>query len=463
MKKIAIVGCGFSGTMTAVHLINNAVEPFELILIGDQDTFNKGVAYTPNSRNQILNVVDSRMSAYPDDPGHFLNWVSTLEEYSATDKGLLANSYLPRYLYGKYLEDIWHKAVQAPGATRVKITRKDSLVTDMDYSGQDISLQLKNGEQLVVQYGVIASGNHQPANPAIEDSQVFNSNKYFRNPWTTNVFSHTDKHSPVMILGNGLTMADTVLGLIENGFTSRIYTISSHGFSMLPHKHLGIAYNAVAGELQGNPALSDLVRILTRHIRIARRLGFTAEPVVDGLRPLTQQLWQNLSAAEKQKFMSRLRYLWDTARHRIPMHIHEKLVQLTETGALELNAGKLISITETGNAVKVRFVNHGSGETREITVSSVINCTGPATDLMKTDDNYLKRALQKGIIVQDALLLGILADPATFCVCSNSFEPHDNLFTIGSLLKGVLWETTAVKELREQAAGLAAQLVRRIH
>ena len=79
------------------------------------------------------------------------------------------------------------------------------------------------------------------------------------------------------------------------------------------------------------------------------------------------------------------------------------------------------------------------------------------------DDNYLKRALQKGIIVQDALLLGILADPATFCVYGNSFEPHDNLFTIGSLLKGVLWETTAVKELREQAVGLAAQLVSRIH
>jgi uncharacterized NAD(P)/FAD-binding protein YdhS len=254
-------------------------------------------------------------------------------------------------------------------------------------------------------------------------------------------------------------MADTVLGLVENGFGNKIYTLSPHGYSILPHKHIGIPYAAIKEELQGKRSLYDIVRIVSKHIRLARKLGFTAEPIIDAIRPMTQKLWQNLTDREKRIFLSRLRHLWDSVRHRIPMHIHENLRQLTEKGKLDQYAGKVVEITENGRNIKVRFFDIKQKVEKEMLVSAVINCTGPVTDLMKAQSSFLKECLIKGILKQDDLKLGIKADPLTFEVCNGVNEPQKNILVIGSLLKGVLWESTAVKELREQSEMLAKQLV----
>jgi uncharacterized NAD(P)/FAD-binding protein YdhS len=462
MKKIAIIGCGFSGTMTAIHLIKNVTTPVELVMIGDQAGFNKGIAYNPNSKQQILNVVASRMSAFPGDPDHFLNWALQLDQYAGTDRGLLANAYLPRYLYGKYLEGIWKETMVSPGSAKTQVMIKDAFVVDMDVTAHEVVLGLDNGERLVVQYCIIASGNHPPGNPDIPNRQFFNSPVYFRNPWELSTLQDIDPNLPVLIIGNGLTMADTVLGLIEHGFKNKIHTVSPHGFCMLPHTHLGISYNAITEELSGKHHLIDLVRIINKHIRHARKLGFTAEPVIDAIRPLTQALWQNLSTGEKKLFMSRLRHLWDSVRHRIPMHIREKLLQLSAEGTLNLHTGKLIDITEAGAGISVIYADAESKEVKMIRVSAVINCSGPATNLEKTDVNYLVKAARIGIIRQDELRLGILADPSSFEVYDSSFVLQKNLFTLGSMLKGVVWETTAVKELREQALSLATQLAAKL-
>ena len=458
MKKIAIIGCGFSGTMTAVQLIKNASQPFELILIGDRATFNTGIAYNPYSRKQLLNVITSRMSAFEDKPDDFLNWVSALDEFSGADKGILANAFLPRYLYGQYIRDIWKKAVQSPEAQKVKITIIHAIVIDMDVSGDAVNLILDNDEKVKAQYCVIATGNQLPGNIYIKDKHFYGSTNYYRNPWDVSAVCNHDPTAPVLILGNGLTMADTVLGLVENGFGNKIYTLSPHGYSILSHKHPGIGYAAIKEELQGKRSLYDIVRIVNKHIRLAGKLGFTAEPIIDALRPLTQQLWQNLTDREKRIFLSRLRHMWDSVRHRVPIHIHEKLRQLTENGKLEQYAGKVLEITENEGYVRVRYLDIKQQLVEEILVSAVINCTGPVTDLVKAEESFFKKCLNKGILKQDDLKLGIMADPSTFEVFNGENQPQKNILVIGSLLKGILWESTAVKELREQSEKVARQL-----
>jgi uncharacterized NAD(P)/FAD-binding protein YdhS len=89
----------------------------------------------------------------------------------------------------------------------------------------------------------------------------------------------------------------------------------------------------------------------------------------------------------------------------------------------------------------------------------VINCTGPETDLSKLEDNYLKNGLLKGLLSQDELKLGINADPNTFEVINSLGFVESGLFTLGSNLKGILWESTAVSEIRVQAE----QIAKRIH
>jgi uncharacterized NAD(P)/FAD-binding protein YdhS len=459
MKKIGIIGGGFSGTMIAVHLINKAIEPTEIIIINEKETFNKGIAFNPYSKEHLLNVNTSKMSAFMDDPEHFLNWIMQLEEYKNKDRILIANAYLPRYLYGQYLSDIWAKTIcSAPG--KIKISVIDSFVSDLDVTENTITISVNNNDKIIVDSCVIASGNHIPRNQEIKNTSFFNSKNYFQNPWEIKAVSNINSGKPVLIIGNGLTMVDTVLGLLKNGYKNEIYSISSNGFNILPHRHNGFKYTKLIEELRPEATLFEIVKLFNKHIKRIREFGLSAEPIIDSLRPCTQLIWQRMSIKEKEIFMKRLRHLWGVARHRIPMHIHDKIQQLRIENKLHVWSGKIIDIIEKDGMIEVEFYNKKQKCNKKIIVSRVINCTGPETDMNYVEKKFLRNCFLKGIIAQDQLKLGINADPDTFEMLDKNGKRQVNLFTIGPNLKGVLWETTAVNELRDQAERLAKKILK---
>lgn len=139
------------------------------------------------------------------------------------------------------------------------------------------------------------------------------------------------------------------------------------------------------------------------------------------------------SKEEKSLFISRLRHLWGTARHRIPLHTHDKIHQLRIDGKLYIKSGKIIDITNSGT---VQYFDKTEKEIKTLTVSRVINCTGPETDLMKLDKSFLKNCISKGILAQDELKLGIKTDSESFQVLNLNGKPYTNLYSIGSNLKG---------------------------
>jgi hypothetical protein len=96
---------------------------------------------------------------------------------------------------------------------------------------------------------------------------------------------------------------------------------------------------------------------------------------------------------------------------------------------------------------------------KEIAVSSVINCGGPDTDLSRSVSGFPKICILKGMFRQDDLKLGIDVNPDTYEVIDRWNRPISNILAIGPLLKGVLWETTAIRELREQTEDVAKQLM----
>ncbi len=156
--------------------------------------------------------------------------------------------------------------------------------------------------------------------------------------------------------------------------------------------------------------------------------------------------------------MSRLRHLWGVARHRIPLHTHDKIQQLRVDGKLHIIAGKIVSVTEAGPYFGVEFFDKKEGNQKNLEVSRIINCTGPSTDIVKSEDLFLKNCLSKGIITQDKLRLGLRTNTETFEVLNAEGESQAHIYTLGANLKGVLWESTAVNELRVQAEKLASRL-----
>ena len=460
MKKIGIIGGGFSGTMTAVQLIEKATAPCEIIVINKTETFNKGIAYHPYSDKHLLNVIAQKMSAFPDKPSHFLDWVMSQKNFKEKDPKLVANSFLPRQLYGDYLQDIWEAATKLAATKQLKLTVIDGFVRGLEVSENAVSILLENELKLDVHYCVIATGNHNPRNPKIKNMDFYKSPNYFQNPWAIESVTNARHDLPVLIIGNGLTMVDTVFGLLENGFKGEIYSISPNGLNILPHGENVQAYSKLVDELDADLSLFELLKRINKHIKIVREYGISAEPIIDSLRPLTQKIWKGFSEKEKNLFMSRLRHLWGVARHRIPLYSHDKIQQLRIEGKLHITPGKLIDFVENNDFIQVDYFDKKLKTHKTLNVSHVINCTGPETDLMNLESNFLKNALLNGVLVQDSLKLGIKADTSTFQLVNSEGKTHSNLFTLGSNLKGELWESIAVNELRVQAEKLAENILK---
>jgi uncharacterized NAD(P)/FAD-binding protein YdhS len=104
------------------------------------------------------------------------------------------------------------------------------------------------------------------------------------------------------------------------------------------------------------------------------------------------------------------------------------------------------------------YRRRGTDELLTLRVAKVINCTGPRTDYSKYQHPLLINLLARGLINHDPLALGINALPSGE-VLRYRAGPTGWLFTLGAPLKGVLWESTAVPEIRQHALAVAERLL----
>ena len=97
------------------------------------------------------------------------------------------------------------------------------------------------------------------------------------------------------------------------------------------------------------------------------------------------------------------------------------------------------------------------GSVTDLAAGWLINATGPGTDLTRTTDPLLRDLLARGLARPDPLRLGLDAGPDG-AVLDAAGTPSSTLFTLGPPLRGVRYETTAIPEIRDQAAALAGLL-----
>jgi uncharacterized NAD(P)/FAD-binding protein YdhS len=95
---VAIIGGGFSGSLLALHLLQSD-RNLHIHLIEKGPWFARGAAYSTSQPLHLLNVRAANMSAYPDRPSHFQDWLAD-RNGGASDPFAFA----PRWVYGDYLE-----------------------------------------------------------------------------------------------------------------------------------------------------------------------------------------------------------------------------------------------------------------------------------------------------------------------------------------------------------------------
>ncbi len=458
---IAIVGAGFSGSLVAAHLLKTDNRPLLIKLIERSHDIGKGVAYSTDTISHLLNVSAGKMSAFPDDPGHLLRWLHyNLRELAAfLPNDLNASSFIPRQIYGLYIQSILEEA-EATASSNVRLERVIDEVVAVEPQAKGAIVSLHSGA-FVADKIVLALGN-APADPPASQppgTQPLEStnNPYLRHAWSADALTGLEPDAPVLLIGTGLTMVDMVVSLHDRNHRGKIEAVSRRGLFPLPHQSTK-PYPAFLTPSTAPRTIRGLLRRIRSEVQTAAVQGYDWRSVLDSLRPITQQLWQQLPRVEQRRFLRHATPYWDVHRHRIAPEIGQVVQAMLDSGQLTITAGRIQEYFAAPEAVAVTFHQRQTQTNRVLQVSRVVNCTGVQADYRRSPQSLIANLRTQGLIRPNDIGLGLdtAADGAVFDAQGNR---STLLYTLGTPCKGNLLETIAVPELREQAQALATKVL----
>jgi uncharacterized NAD(P)/FAD-binding protein YdhS len=183
----------------------------------------------------------------------------------------------------------------------------------------------------------------------------------------------------------------------------------------------------------------------------ANRIG-SSQPIIVAMRPHLQQIWKELPLTSKRRFLQDLRPFWEIHRHRIPKDHADVLASLQESGRLTLVAGHLRDAHMSGDFVEISYLR--KGESIHEIFDLAFCCAGPEGDVSKIDAPLIRSLLSRGIFRAGTLGLGV-----DMTESSLSPDARQRFKVLGPLQREELWEITAVREIRVEAAKIAQELV----
>lgn len=441
---IAVIGGGMTGTILAVQILRRRVRGVRVCLFDLAAAFGQGLAYSTRHDGHLLNVPAGRMSAFADEDTHFLDWLRGRVAVLPDGTVPAASSFVPRHLYGAYGAELLEDAARDGALDR----RRDEVV-GLAEDGSGARITLASGAQMRADIVVLANGNFLPPRYRLPGGPRT------AQAWDPDALTAIRPADPVLLMGSGLTMVDVAIALLDQGHRGPIHVLSRRG--LLPRAHA--ATPLPPPEVLPPPAggLVAMFRELRRRMRAAETAGADWRGVIDSLRPHTQAIWQALGPVQQTRFLRHARPWWDVHRHRMAPRIAARIASAMASGQLLPQAGR---VTEGAGSERVRILRRG-GTADTLTIRHVIDCTGVAATLGAASDPLLQALFDAGLARPDAIGLG-LDVTAEGAVINNDGQPSPWLLAAGPLTKGLLWEITAVPDIRIQAARMAERLCVRV-
>ncbi|MFQ0814056.1 hydroxyacylglutathione hydrolase [Brucella anthropi] len=443
MKSFIIIGAGASGIIVAVQLLRRAPES-TVRLFERSQRLGAGIAYATENPGHLLNVRASNMSAFPDQPDHFLNWLRS-STVSAPGDQWEPHSFAPRKFYRAYLEHLIAPYMCAD-APRLAVERTG--IVDVMLDKGRPAVITGTGETVVADAVILATGN---------EAAIAKSGKLVTEYWSSNGYFDVPADAPVAIFGTGLSMVDSVLSLLDRGHRARIYAISRRG--LLPARHVPAqTFPIGADDLPVSLGLSKLVRRVRAMMAEAERTGSGWRGVMDGLRPHTQHIWAGLPISQRRGFLRHLRPWWDVHRHRMAPAVADRIEAAVNSGQLEIAAGHLVSVRDEGDGIEVVYRPRHMDKQERLRVATVIDCRGGNPRFSTTRNAALIGLMERGLARPDALDLGFDVTHDLQLLNARG-EPSGPFFALGPVTKGAFWEVTAVPDIRVQAESLSTMLL----
>lgn len=437
---VAVTGSGFSAVALALNLVELAPPTARISLVGAREGQGRGIAYATTADCHRLNVPAGRMSLFADRPDHFTQWLAENGRVAA------AGDFAPRRLYGDYIERCLDAALKRM-ANRAALTLVDAEAQRAEaLADGGLLFHLSDGSALAARVSALCTGAGTGRLP-LPDEAISEGVRPFvvQNPWEDAWWNRLPDYGDMLFVGTGLTMVDQCLLLARSGFGGTMHAVSRHG--LLPQAHLAHRADPLAPVVEPNSGeLSAMLATL--------RAACVATPdwraVMDGLRPVTQDLWKGWTPEQQRRFLRHAAPFWNVHRHRMAPDVAAEIETMRETGRLVVHRGRLQALHKHREGVVATV------QRRSLPAAMVVNCTGFERCTVSASP-LLSSLAAEGIIEPHPIGLGITVDDHSAVPASEG-----RLYAMGPLTAGRHFEITAVPDIRVQARAVAGRIAAEI-
>lgn len=465
---IAIVGGGFAGAVTAIKLIravahDNADTPLRISIIESNGEIGRGIAYSTDNDDHIVNGPAFLFGLYPDQPSHLTDWLTA----NAARHGWtppagveFKDAFPPRRLFGSYVQSELNTALKdADGA--VELTIVNGRAVDILPAAEGHRLLLADGSKIDAARVVLALGLFRAGADAFvptADAQQALGERYIDDVWNKAAWQHASRDEHILIIGSSLTALDAALNAERAGFKGTFHALSRRGLLVQPRRQT----TPWPDVLDANK-LPTTLRALLRQTTAARRAVKAAnadwQQLPPAIRPHLPTLWDNASAIDRNRFLRHIRPFWEITLHRAAPESGKKLEALIAAKRFDQRVGRLNTLRPTADGkVAVEWTPRGEAQSQTLVVDRVANALGYEFDWARIDDPLIRALQERKLVRRHATGFGIDADPATGAIVSTNGNTSDTLYAVGHALRGVVWESNSIPEQLAGATNTANAL-----
>lgn len=450
--------------------------------------FGPGNAYVDDLESNILNTKSEFITAIPDRPGHFYEWLTLNRDvWSKYYPNLTVDksTYAPRSLFGLYMRDTFSDVCVIAESVGVKVVRVNSEAMDIKKTkgGNVITVYLSNGRSLSANKVILACGT--------QSRSAFGppySHSIINNPYpTSKLRNEIDKYDDVAIVGARLSAIDAVISLMESGHKGKISIHSRSGFfpyvrgtqGRYKNKYLNRSFILKNYEVI---TLSDLVCLyrmehnnyLYENPEVANETvpvpyepidnleGFIENEIEKSFSPRAWQailydtnssidlIWDRLVDSDKRDFFDLFYSKAISLRVSIPRENAYKILSYMKSGRVDFVSGKqFINVEDNKVNISVDGVSR--------VYDKAIYAVGSPRKISETDSLLLKNMLSGGLI-REHEHGGIDVSSDSYGVFSSDGHISNDIYAVGEITSGKFLFTSAMDIIVRHAGNCASHI-----
>lgn len=426
LTRVAIVGRGFTGLMSAIALLKTFHRPFHLVMFDPLPKIDGGECIG-RPASPLLNSRVRDLSIDPLVRDDFRRWLETSDSWRSLEEpgsGNVDHAFVPGEVFSAYAYQRFSEALRARADVMVQV-RAESVAAIGRHAKGGLSILSADGDQMRCDAVFLATG--YGLREGAEGNAGLTGAK------------------EVQVIGGGVHAVDRALRLLAAGEALHVTLISASGFLPQPHTPSAV------GSVSSDRPFPDTLRGAFRHLREAANRaaleGTGWQGIMNDFRLRARKLWQGLTPEERRRFKRHVKPIYDSHRNRLPLGHYERLREAIASGAITMHKGKVERIATNGVLLS------GAAGLQVLPADRTIDCRVRPTDL---DSPLFRSLLSAQLARRDELDLGITVDRDGRVI--TGADVFEGLFAMGPIGLGSLPDIDLVPEIVVQALAAASAL-----